>query len=474
MTQYWCVNFDSKECMIYGIEHNLWMMQYQYKDESGNEFQGGRQKAATTSNWKRLPEINEGDWFVAYLPKKHTPNGFFAFGRICKPRKPATSDAHVSTVADYLTARSSHEFDSGIIHYTDAPVFYEDYDDEWRRPEAQGDMRYAQRIDVEEWQYYQANGIPWLSSLSVPAYEIQKAFFQIDKESFDKIVKELKTADDKNRKPQEREIRIFPNADKSEHGFETTEDFKNYLKGEVFSKENGRYRHTDTKNADIIILSRDGLAYGQFEIVGQEKPNDEDLIAYPKAQKTYLVEKSTLYNNPVRLSDLSIKGLSWTKKVTEDQYQEIQKAAKGGSEYSSSVVLPESQIELERVLRVVTQRLGQGVFRDELIQMYEGKCAITGCNAIEALEAAHIDPYCNTGSNDPSNGLLLRADIHKLFDRNLVGIEPDSLTVHISASISNTEYGNLNGKTLLAPQAEIIEPNQQALERRWNEFQIQD
>lgn len=202
MTQYWCVNFDSKECMDHGIKHNFWMMQYQYEDESGNVFQGGRQMRATTANWNRLTQVKEGDWFVAYLPKNRTSSGntFFAFGRVCKPRKPVTSDSHVSTVAEYVTARSSHVFDSGIIHYTDAPVFYEDFDDEWRRPEAQGDMRYAQRIDVEKWQYYQANGIPWLKNLEKRPNLITKAFFGIKKAPFDKIVKGLKTSGGNNGK----------------------------------------------------------------------------------------------------------------------------------------------------------------------------------------------------------------------------------------------------------------------------------
>lgn len=70
----------------------------------------------------------------------------------------------------------------------------------------------------------------------------------------------------------------------------------------------------------------------------------------------------------------------------------------------------------ERVLGQIVRRRGQQEFREKLLVAYEGRCAITGCDAIEALEAAHIVPYLGTETNHVQNGLLLRADIHTLFD----------------------------------------------------------
>jgi hypothetical protein len=167
------------------------MMQYQYEDDSGNVFQGGHQKSATTANWNRLTEVKAGDWFVAYLPKKRTTTGntFFAVGRVRTPRKAAKSGNHISTVAEYVSAQRSHDFNSGVIYYSDAPVFYEDFNDKWRSDDPL--MRYAQRIDVEEWEDYVASGIPWLGELEIPPYEIQRAFFKITRKSFDKIGKQL-------------------------------------------------------------------------------------------------------------------------------------------------------------------------------------------------------------------------------------------------------------------------------------------
>lgn len=191
MTNYWCVNLDSEDCLKHGIERNLWMMQYQYEDDHGNVFQGGKQKSATTTNWKRLKKINAGDWFVAYLPRNRTVAGntFFAIGQARTPRRPPTSNDHKSTIDDYVKDQRSHDHKKGYLYYEDAPVFYEDFTDKWRPDDKT--MKCAQRIDVEKWQYYISGGVPWLSDLKIPAPEIQRAFFTIPKVFFDRIAKNL-------------------------------------------------------------------------------------------------------------------------------------------------------------------------------------------------------------------------------------------------------------------------------------------
>ena len=88
-------------------------------------------------------------------------------------------------------------------------------------------------------------------------------------------------------------------------------------------------------------------------------------------------------------------------------------------------------------------RKGQGAFRDTLINLYGQKCMVSGCTAEQALEAAHIIPYAHTKCNLPENGLLLRADIHTLFDQLLLSINPNSLKVIISQDIAHTEYATL-------------------------------
>jgi hypothetical protein len=118
---------------------------------------------------------------------------------------------------------------------------------------------------------------------------------------------------------------------------------------------------------------------------------------------------------------------------------------------------PKSREETrERVSRSIAQRRGQPKFRKDLLEAYNYRCAITGCDAEEALEAAHIIPYCETEDNAICNGLLLRADIHTLFDLNLIAITPgdnypndvESLTVHVAPSLRRTSYGELHNNPI--------------------------
>jgi hypothetical protein len=77
----------------------------------------------------------------------------------------------------------------------------------------------------------------------------------------------------------------------------------------------------------------------------------------------------------------------------------------------------------KQIEQMVTLRQGQPAFRKTLMKAYEGRCAITGCTIPDVLEAAHISPYLGELTNHVTNGLLLRADMHTLFDRGLIKID---------------------------------------------------
>lgn len=91
---------------------------------------------------------------------------------------------------------------------------------------------------------------------------------------------------------------------------------------------------------------------------------------------------------------------------------------------------------------LVRPRLGQSSFRVLVTEAYQRRCAITGESTLIALEAAHIVPYSNDGRHDVRNGLLLRADFHRLFDVGLVSVTSD-LKVKISPRIREAWF---NGK----------------------------
>lgn len=117
----------------------------------------------------------------------------------------------------------------------------------------------------------------------------------------------------------------------------------------------------------------------------------------------------------------------------------------------------------ERQIAEVVRRRGQAKFRAALISAYEGKCAITGCDAVEALEAAHISPYRGSHTNHPQNGLLLRADLHALFDLGLLAIDPTTKAVILAAQLIGTSYRELMGKMIAQPTEPSFRSSPEAL-----------
>lgn len=135
-------------------------------------------------------------------------------------------------------------------------------------------------------------------------------------------------------------------------------------------------------------------------------------------------------------------------------------------------VVPELESgDVKKVLRQIRERLGRPQFRGKLLDAYERRCAITGCNAEAALEAAHIDPYNGLSSNQTSNGLLVRTDIHTLFDLGLVAISPKTMKIALAKELEGTSYDDLAGKLLRLPKRQQDQPNSKALARRWREFE---
>ncbi len=119
----------------------------------------------------------------------------------------------------------------------------------------------------------------------------------------------------------------------------------------------------------------------------------------------------------------------------------------------------------ERVLAQIVRRRGQQEFREKLLEAYGRRCAITGCDAVEALEAAHIIPYLGPETNDIQNGLLLRADVHTLFDLGLIAVEAESMKIIIAASLSLSAYREIAGTQLREPGNPALRPSLDALRR---------
>jgi putative restriction endonuclease len=117
----------------------------------------------------------------------------------------------------------------------------------------------------------------------------------------------------------------------------------------------------------------------------------------------------------------------------------------------------------------IRPRLGQGAFRVEVTDAYARRCAITGERTLPALEAGHIKPYAKSGPHEIRNGLLLRSDLHNLFDLGYLTVTLD-YRVEVSRRIrdefeNGREYYALHGQSLaVLPRHESARPAPEFLE----------
>jgi putative restriction endonuclease len=116
---------------------------------------------------------------------------------------------------------------------------------------------------------------------------------------------------------------------------------------------------------------------------------------------------------------------------------------------------------------LVKPRLGQGAFRIAVTDAYNRACAVSGGKVLPALDAAHIRPYGSGGSHEVSNGLLLRRDIHSVFDAGYVTID-ENLRFVVSDRVrtefnNGNEYRRLHGAIVSVPEQQEFRPDRESL-----------
>ncbi len=116
----------------------------------------------------------------------------------------------------------------------------------------------------------------------------------------------------------------------------------------------------------------------------------------------------------------------------------------------------------------IRPRLGQGGFRILVTDAYERQCAVTGERVLPVLEAAHIKPVSVGGRHRVDNGLLLRSDVHRLFDRGYVTVTPDR-RLRVSRRLrddfdNGAYYYRFEGTEVRFPAQVDDQPNRDLLE----------
>jgi putative restriction endonuclease len=138
-----------------------------------------------------------------------------------------------------------------------------------------------------------------------------------------------------------------------------------------------------------------------------------------------------------------------------------------------SGIVNEPQAQYKQYLTNV--RIGQGAFRILVTDAYSRRCTVSGERTLPVLEAAHIKPYSPFGINTTNNGLLLRADLHKLFDSGYITVT-DTYNVEISRRIkeefeNGRDYYKYHGQKLISLPEKIPDwPNRDFL--KWHNEQV--
>jgi len=126
-----------------------------------------------------------------------------------------------------------------------------------------------------------------------------------------------------------------------------------------------------------------------------------------------------------------------------------------------------------RTLVDIVKRQGQAQFRKKVLEAYDRRCAVSGCDVEQVLDAAHIVPYRGPATNHVTNGILLRADLHTLFDLLLISVNPQSFKVEVSPQVRNSVYREFHGRKLRLPSQVVLHPNRVALEQHRREADVE-
>ncbi|MFE5191914.1 HNH endonuclease [Streptomyces sp. NPDC056628] len=116
-------------------------------------------------------------------------------------------------------------------------------------------------------------------------------------------------------------------------------------------------------------------------------------------------------------------------------------------------------------------RKGQPAFRKQLLEVFGEVCAFTGPAPVQALEAAHLYSYAANGRHHKGGGLLLRRDLHRLFDLGLIAVSPQTKTLHVADALkAYPDYAKLNDSPLTVP---VTDDHLKWLTKHWGMHRAQ-
>lgn len=266
----------------------------------------------------------------------------------------------------------------------------------------------------------------------------------------------------------------------------------------IIWNDEGADEDHDTKHIDLIpfeLLEGDGVrdnvshqvigprggltiarcavsAEGRFVYINYEP-------YYKKDSKEYIPGVLRLEFSGERRSGLP--KVSWRNRGESDFKSDVASAEFDGSARIESSEIDEFddadqfdpsgvKDERDRVIVAIKRRRGQPKFRNELLRAYSRRCAFTNCAVEQVLEAAHIISYMGPNTNHVQNGLLLRADVHTLFDMQLIGVDvsgEEPIVILHESIRREAAYQGLHGSKLRLPKNDVDRPSRRALEQHF-------
>ena len=240
----------------------------------------------------------------------------------------------------------------------------------------------------------------------------------------------------------------------------------------------------EMKEEDVIYVKQGPMIVAKGVVIGPYQFDKKGRIRDPIDGACWQHQRSVDWaaEFPEVRIQLGAQQIATVKALTDEDIQSIEQAvgrrvpllslpaeeADQADANDGAAYVPEDIDRRRLVERQIKERRGQQDFRNALRKKYGDRCLVTECTVLDVLEAAHIKPYQGEGDNHPENGLLLRADIHTLFDLDLLGIKPDGLRVELHPSIAG-EYGQFAGKRLGC--AREHRPSHEALSLRYERFE---
>ncbi|WP_250513322.1 HNH endonuclease [Caballeronia sp. INDeC2] len=237
------------------------------------------------------------------------------------------------------------------------------------------------------------------------------------------------------------------------------------------TKTPDRVQYVDKLEGDILHWQ--GQNAGRTDsLIVEHRARGLELLLFYRTKKYEHPGAGFKYEGPFEyVSHRGSLPASYTLRRAGETFAQVELRAESEAEaqVEASGAFDPSNIEdaRKKTFAAIVMRQGQPAFRKKLLNAYERRCALTNCAVEAVLEAAHICGYMGPDTNDVRNGLLLRADLHTLYDRMLITIDPATHEVSVAPELRDSEYASLEGRSLRLPRRPEQQPSREALQIHW-------